>query len=277
MSGSADRLARRLLKRALALDVPAMPGPDAPAVEAPDPLEFARRCGLEQLDAWQADVLASDARKRILCCSRQSGKSTITAVAATREALYVPGALVLLLSPSLRQSAELFRKCMGFYHALEAAARPAVVMESTLRLELDNGSRIIALPGSEATTRGYSAATLVCIDEASRVPDELIAAVRPALATTNGRLIVLSTPAGRRGWFYEQWTRGIGWERSTAVAADCQRISAEFLEDERRSLGEWTYAQEYECAFYDSESSVFQTALIERALSDDVQPLWSAV
>ena len=272
MSYAVERLARRLLKEATALDVPTFPDPD---VLPPSPLEFARLCGFDP-DEWQADVLTSEERKRALCCCRQAGKSTVTAIAALHEAVYVPGSLSLLLSPSLRQSGELFRKVLRLYQSIEAPL-PGVVMESALRVELENGSRVIALPGSESTTRGYSAATLVVIDEAARVPDELIAAVRPALATTNGRLIALSTPAGRRGWFWEVWSNGEGWERTMVKAADCPRISAEFLADERRELGEFIYVQEYECEFLDPETSVFSSELIARALSHDVEPLWRKV
>jgi hypothetical protein len=152
--------------------------------------------------------------------------------------------------------------------------KPAILSESALRVEFDNGSRVIALPGSESTTRGYSAATLVVIDEAARVPDPLIAAVRPTLATTNGQLIALTTPAGKRGWFYEQWIHGQGWAKTLVTAAECPRITKEFLEDERRELGEWTFAAEYLCEFHDAETAVFASDLIERALSAKLPPLW---
>lgn len=125
--------------------------------------------------------------------------------------------------------------------------------------------------------REFSAeATLVVIDEASRVPDALIAAVRPALATTNGRLIALSTPAGKRGWFYLEYAGGVEWERSRVVATDCPRISREFLADELRALGPRVYAQEYECEFFDPDTAVFSSELIDRALSADLMPLWGA-
>jgi hypothetical protein len=117
---------------------------------------------------------------------------------------------------------------------------------------------------------------LVVIDEASRVPDALIAAVRPSLATTNGRLIALSTPAGKRGWFYLEHVGGVGWERSRVVATDCPRISEEFLADELRTLGPRVYAQEYECEFFDPDTAVFSSELIDRALSADLMPLWGA-
>lgn len=268
MSQASNRLARRSLERAQALEVPELPDPDAP----PPPCdEFARALGFAP-DPWQHTVLTSTSKKIILCASRQSGKSTTTGIVALHEAIYQPGSLCLLLSPSLRQSAEMARKVTQLLNSLEDA--PRLVSESSLRLELSNGSRVIALPGSEATVRGYSAATLVIVDEASRVPDSMIASVRPSLATTNGRLIVLSTPAGKRGFFWEQWSKGEGWERVFITAVDCPRITAEFLADERRVLGEWTYQQEYECQFLDETSAVFSSDLIERAMSDAVQPLW---
>lgn len=266
-----DRAVRRALKQAQALDVPAMPDPDKPAV---DPVAFARACGIEP-DKWQRDVLMSDARKWLLNCCRQSGKSLTTALRAAHEALYTPGALVLLVSPSLRQSGELFKKVMQLYNGIEGLEVPAISAESVLRCEFDNGSRIISLPGSENTVRGYSAATLVCLDEAARIPDSLVAAVRPTLATTNGRLIALSTPAGRRGWFFTQWVDGEGWSRASVKATDCPRITSEFLADERRELGEFIYLSEYECQFQDIESAAFSSDLIENAMSDTLDPLWS--
>src|SRR5947199_3237788 len=112
------------------------------------PEELLAALGL-QADPWQQEVLSSQARQLLLCCSRQSGKSTVTAALALHEALYGPGSLVLMLAPSLRQSQELFRKLVRFYRAL---ANPvATDAESSLRLELANGSRIISLPGREET------------------------------------------------------------------------------------------------------------------------------
>lgn len=272
--GGVERLARRALEQAKALDVPALPDPDAVPLSR---VELARACGIEP-DDWQRRVLESTGRKQLLLCSRQSGKSTTAAIEAVHEAGFTPGSLTLMLAPSLRQSGELFRTTLRLLKtAHEAEVEiPALVMESALRLELANGSRIIALPGSEATTRGYAAATRVIVDEAARVPDALIAAVTPSLATTNGRLSALTTPAGKRGWFFLQWVTGDGWERSCIKAMDCPRISAEFLADELKMKGPRVFAEEYECEFFDPDTAVFSSDLIERALSADVEPLWRA-
>ncbi len=236
-----------------------------------DPVLLARRAGIEP-DPWQAAVLRSTAPRRLLNCSRQSGKSTVAAIRAVHSALYEPGSLVLLLSPALRQSQELFRKCLDVYRALDHPEPPEA--ESALRLELANGSRIVALPGKEGTVRGYSGVRRLQIDEASRVPDDLYRSVRPMLAVSGGELDAMSTPFGTRGWWYEAWRSDEPWERVEVPATRCPRISAEFLAEERRSMGAWWYAQEYECRFMEAVDSVFSSELIQAALSDDVEPLF---
>lgn len=236
-----------------------------------EPATIMRDAGMVP-DVWQEDVLNSEARRLLLLCSRQSGKSTTCASLAVNQAIYDPG-LVLLIAPAQRQSAELFRKVTEVYRALPDV--PKVTQESAMRLELANGSRIIALPSTEGTIRGYSGAKTVIIDEASRVDDALFAAVRPMLATTNGRFVALSTPYGKRGWFYEAWAHGDGWHRTKVTAHDCPRIDPEWLAEERRLIGDWQWRQEYGCEFVDTDEQFFSSELIEAALTDEVQPLWS--
>ena len=96
------------------------------------------------------------------------------------------------------------------------------------------------------------------------------------LATKNGQMIALSTPAGARGWFHNTWTEGQGWERVKITAEQCPRISAEWLENERREHGDFKFGQEYECVFLDCETQLFDSGLIDAAFTDEVAPLWAA-
>jgi hypothetical protein len=236
-----------------------------------DRTAFAKRLGLEP-DPWQENLLRSTSNRVLLNCCRQSGKSTMTGVIALHRALYHPGSLILCLAPALRQSQELFGKVLTFYRALK---RPVPAQtERKLSLELENGSRIVTLPGSEKTIRGFSGTSLLVLDEAARVDDELYFAVRPMLAVSGGALMMLSTPYGKRGIFYEEWTAGHGWERYEVSARDCPRISETFLEEERNALPPFIYRQEYECSFEDTEDQVFTSDMIDRALTDEVKPLF---
>lgn len=237
--------------------------------KALDPVVFATEAGLVP-DPWQERVLRSVAPRLLLNCSRQSGKSTITSLLALHLTLYTPDSLVLLLSPSLRQSSELFKKCLGVYRDL---GRPVPAeSETALTLTLDNGSRIVSLPGTkDGTIRGYSGVDLLVVDEAAWVIDALYMSVRPMLAVSGGRLMALSTPHGTRGWFYEAWRGQEPWERYEVPATLCPRISPDFLAEERRNMGEWWFAQECGCVFSEADMQAFRREDVERAFREDIE------
>jgi hypothetical protein len=238
-----------------------------------DRLEFARTLGIVP-DPWQAKLLLSGAARLLLNCSRQSGKSTMAAILALHQALSSPSSLVLVLAPAERQAKELFTKVAQFYRLLGHPI-PADSYRK-LGMHLSNGSRIEALPGTEKTVRGFSGVDLLIVDEAARVADELYYATRPMLAVSGGRLLMLSTPFGKRGVFYEEWTSeaSSAWERYIVTASECPRIPPEFLEEERKTLGPWWFAQEYECRFMATVDQVFQTEVIDKAITDEVAPLF---
>jgi hypothetical protein len=227
-------------------------------------------------DPWQERLLRSSSSWLLLLCSRQAGKSLSASALALRTALAEAPALILLLSPTQRQSGELFRdKFLRLYQPWRQAVPP--IRETALTLELANGSRVVSLPENEEGIRCYSGVNLLVIDEASRVSDALYKAVRPMLAVSRGRLIALSTPFGRRGWFFEEWTSSRRWERTCITARDCPRITPEFLAEERQALGERWFNQEYLCTWEDAVGAVFSQADIHRALADDVQPLFGGM
>jgi hypothetical protein len=212
-------------------------------------------------------VLRSTSRRGILNCSRQWGKSTVTAAKALHQAWQRPESLVLVVSPTARQSGEFLKKAETF--AVKLGARPRGDGHNAMSLALRNGSRIVGLPGSETTVRGFSAVSLLLIDEASLVSDEMYCALRPMLAVSNGALWLMSTPRGTHGFFYEEWTNGgPEWERVRARGTDCPRIAAAFLEEERRKLGERMFRREYLCEFEDSVSGLFARETIDRAFTD---------
>jgi hypothetical protein len=153
----------------------------------------------------------------------------------------VPESLTIAVSPSGRQTGEFLRKASGFVRKLGIRARGDG--DNEISLLFPNGARVVGLPGSESTVRGFSAVSLMLIDEAARVNDDLYKAVRPFLAASDGDLWLMSTPVGKRGFFYEEWANGgPRWTRFTVTAMDCPRIRREFLEEERATMGEQWFA-----------------------------------
>lgn len=241
-------------------------------VRALDPAELMRAAGMTP-DPWQRRVLRSEARQQLLCVTRQGGKSTTVATRAVYDLLYQPQAFTIILSPTFRQSRELFRRVIAIFHALGETVKAE--RETQLELELRNGGRVVALPGNGETIRSYSGATRLLIDEAGSVPDDVYLAARPFLATTGGVLQVMGTPRGRRGFFYEAWENGGGaWERTRVPAEECPRLHLDFLEREQEEMGDRWYSQEYQCFFLDTLDGLFTTAQIDAAISDEVKPLF---
>jgi hypothetical protein len=220
----------------------------------PPAVHVMRNLGLEP-DPWQVEVLEAGHPRLLLNCCRQAGKSTVVALLGLVEALFVAGTKVLLVSRSFRQSAELFRIVTDFYRRLGS---PLKERQTAEELRLSNFSRIVCLPCKEETIRGFSRIGLLIIDEAARVPDDLYRAVRPMLAVSNGRLICLSTPYGKRGFFYDAWANGgADWARIEVPAERIARITPEFLAGERRAMGASWFRQEYGCSFEALEGLVY--------------------
>lgn len=241
-------------------------------VKALDPVAFARSIGITP-DPWQAEVLRHEGKRLLLNCCRQSGKSTTTAIKALHTALYKPKSLILLISPSMRQSVELFKKVQDGYR--EMADRPPLLEDNKLSMTLANNSRIVSLPGDQKTVRGYSSVALVLEDESAQVGDDLFQSVLPMLIVNDGAFIAMSTPFGRRGHFYAEWAAGGNeWKRVEVTAEQCPRITAEQLEAQRQSMGDLFFQQEFLCQFVETEDMTFKYDLIQRAFTDEVQPLF---
>ena len=237
-----------------------------------DRVAFALEVLQFEADPLQEGALRSGSRRIILNCNRQWGKSTIAAIRALHRAWFWPGSLILLVSRAHAQSGGLLEKIRAFLPALGIAARGDGVNRQSVKLP--NGSKIVALPGGEKPTRSYSRVSLVVIDEAAMVPDPVHDSVSPTLATTNGVLMLVSTPMGKRGAFYRAWQfGGDEWHRVFGPVDEAKpgRIGREHLELERRRGGDDFFDQEYLCVFLDRDSHLFGEDSLQDVFSQDVK------
>lgn len=239
------------------------------------PVTFARqKLGFEP-ELKQAEVLNCDAQFGILNCSRQWGKSTVCSIKALHRMYTEAESFVLVISPSERQSREFLRKTRAMVRKLGYKIRGDG--DNKVSLLLPNGSRMVGLPCNEDTIRGFSGVSLLLVDEAAKVPDELYLTVRPMIAVSRGDIWMLSTPKGRRGFFYQTWQfGGPEWTRIAVPATECPRIPAEFLEKEAAE-GKRRFREEYLCEFLGSEESLFEEDVVRSLIRDDVPSLLERV
>src|SRR5437660_7362662 len=113
-----------------------------------DPIKFAREHLGFEADARQAEVLRSGAKRLLLNCSRQWGKSTVAALAAVHRAWFWPGSLAVVTGPSERQAAEFVRKAREFVARL--GVKPSGDGQNK-SIVLPNGSRIVGVPSKQST------------------------------------------------------------------------------------------------------------------------------
>jgi hypothetical protein len=249
---------------------------------AVDPVAFAREVlpridpDIKKLDPWQEEFLKTRSRRMLINAFRQSGKSTLTGTLALHRALYYPKSLILILAPSLRQAGEFFEKVStGYSELLGGGLGIEAESDRKLGIKLTNGSRIEALPGTQKSTRGFSKPSLIIIDEAAQIDDALYTGVMPMLtrAKEGGRLLMLSTPYGKRGIFWRLWEERTIFERLRVPYTDVDWVSASIIEEARETLLDWEFKQEYLCTFEQNQMAVFDVEDFHASTTDEFDPI----
>src|SRR5215217_8001154 len=232
---------------------------------------------IERLDAWQEEFLLSRDRRMLLNIFRQGGKSTMTAVLALHQALYHPKSLILILAPALRQATEFFEKVSDMYRLLTGEGLTiGAESDRKLGIKLKNDSRIECLPGSQRTIRGFSKPDLVVVDESAQIDDALYSAILPMLTRSKegGRLLLLSTPYGRRGIYWRLWENGGDiWKRLRVPYTDVGWVPERVIEEAHNTLLPWEFRQEFLCAFEQNEMAVFDVEDFRASTTDEFDPI----
>jgi hypothetical protein len=83
-------------------------------------------------------------------------------------------------------------------------------------------------------------------------------------------MVLLSTPFGRQGFFFQLWQEADSrWEKIRARASECPRLDPVFLAEARAEFGERAYAQEFENEFISSGDQVFGQESVDDAFSSN--------
>lgn len=260
-----------------------------------DPAYYLENIGFDPFE-WQKEVLRPGIPRLILNCARQSGKSTVIGAKVVHRAKYFPNSLIMLFAPSENQAVELMEKISEF---ISQDPEIILVRDSSATKKLLNGSRIKAFTASPKSARGYSDPDIIVFDESAYVDRELYLTVRPMMTGGKTDMVLLSTPNGKEGFFYDIWIRDsqvwkkvlvrpidilhevlpgkygffnkkefIAEQSSKGIHAYISpRHTREFLLEEYEEMEEFWYNQEYGCEFMNPQGSVFNMDAFEWAVS----------
>ena len=230
------------------------------------PVDFAEKELKIKLDKWQKDYINTPGNVAVRA-GRQSGKSYAQSLRVALFALLNEKTQTLIIGAVDRQSVELFEKVKS--HIINLAKWQVKGRPTLHKIELKNGSKIIALPAGRTGygLRNYTIHKLVA-DEAHYIPEEVWTAVRPMLATTGGTMDLLSTPRGNEGFFYEVFQEDSDFTTYHTKSENCPRISNEFLAGEKKRMTKLQFMQEYEAEFLDSLQQFFTKDLIDSCIID---------
>ena len=220
-------------------------------------------------DKFQRTLLVTGPEEPLIAClaGRGTGKSLTIAIKAICHANTTRDAVVLCLSASLKQATELFRTIKIVHSKLPLAHM--ITRETAFMIQLQNGARIIVISASESTSRGYRA-TLILADEAARIEDEIFTSLIPSLVA-NGQIVLVTTPNGARGFFYEVFTEGRAFT-ITAKSTDLPRMKA-ICDRDQALMSESQFRAEHLCSFQGSaDNAFFSFGLIQDAFANDIKP-----
>lgn len=240
------------------------------------------------LDPWQEKFINTQGDK-ILCTGRQVGKSLVCSLDAGEYAVNNSNKTVLIIATTERQAYELFEKVLHYLTTNHKnSIKTGKYRPTKSKINLKNGTRILCLPTGISGTgiRGLTVHRLY-VDEASRVPEEVWPAVTPMMLTTAGSTILLSTPAGKNGYFYDCWVNKEGaFDSFTRFSVESQKVVSEreicdswtihqregalkLIEREKARMSALFFAQEYLGRFVDDLLQFFPTELIKSCMTLD--------
>jgi hypothetical protein len=227
------------------------PGPEPEPEPEPAPvgiLEWAKENLDFEADPFQAEILTAPETRLMVLAPRQVGKTAAAAVRAAWEAINSENSLILLASASGRQSGQILAKTRVILSELGEDLLPPPPQSTGFTLA--NGTSVLAVPDSPETIRGYSAPKLIIVDEAAFATKELFTALDPMMTVSGGTIMLLSTPNGQTGYFYDQWHAKEGpWRRIQTTLEACPRINKEAIEQIKKTMSKEEFQSEFECKF----------------------------
>jgi phage terminase large subunit-like protein len=225
---------------------------------------------------YQEKLLENTSKRIAVVWPRQSGKSTTLAARMIWYAATHERTLSLIVAPGLRQSMILMDRIQAFIMAMPKPVRRELIskMQRTV-IWFKKGSQIVALPNSPNLLRGYTAHQVLCDEAAFFRDDELVFynVLFPMLQTTDGTLIVSSTPWGKNSVFYH-FVQSPDFKKDKIdykKVIEAGLATEAFIEEMRRNLPPERFRREFEAEFVEDELAYLSQDLITRCIDPDSQ------
>lgn len=207
----------------------------------------------------------------VVSTGRQFGKSLLAQNLALYWLLKNPKTKCGWVTPIYRQGEKVFEE---MHNACRQIVR--AVNKSQLKMNFVNGSQIQFLSADNSDTiRGYSFEWMI-IDEAAFIAEKAInEAIIPTLTAKGKKCLVISTPRSKN-WFYSWFLRG--QEQSSdyisfeGISADNPYADKGFIEEQRLSLPDEIFKQEYLAQFSESTNDVFRNLDLITILEEYNEP-----
>tara|TARA_R100001530_G_scaffold135872_2_gene114313 strand:- start:185 stop:895 length:711 start_codon:yes stop_codon:yes gene_type:complete len=195
---------------------------------------------------------------------RQTGKSLTISILAVVEALKNPDGHIIIVGPTDRQAGELFEKIRN--HIQNAPIGQEVKSSTQRQLVMSNNCRISAFPCGDTgdNIRGMTANVLI-LEESAFIKDGIVNQVLlPMIASTNGKIIKISTPFGMNHFYrsFQEDDKYISHRYTWEDAVFVGHFTKEFIEEQRLQCSSLEFATEYEAAFIPDSDAYFGNDLI---------------
>jgi hypothetical protein len=241
---------------------------------AKDPLYFAKWIKIITLDEglvpftmydFQKDMIKTlhDNRFVIVKCPRQVGKTTTAVAYLLWTILFQDSQTIAVLANRSKTAIGILGKLQLAYENLPQWLQQGVVEWNKSRIELENGSVIIADSTSSAASRSGSF-NIVFLDEFAFVPSniasEFITSVYPVItAGTKTKILMVSTPNGMN-LFYKYWNDAVN-KRNNYVPFEIHWSQVpgrdeEWKEETIKNTSEHQFRQEFETEFLGSTNTL---------------------
>jgi len=266
-----DSLHRRLIET---IGTSAASVPDDPSQFIREDLRFTPTSYQREL----LDHITHGSKRIALRWARQSGKTWILAALLIWHCAHNPNNLALIVAPGLRQSMILRDRIHELLDRIPRKKLRALIKQRLrTSIKFRNGSQIVALPNSEHLLRGYTAHLVICDEAAFFHNDETIFPhiLTPMLATTDGTMIVSSTPWGQKTVYY-QINQDPDWHIIHAPWTQALKdgiYSPEFVKEieKIKQSRPQTYTMEYLAEFIEDIDTWLPQDLLAKAVHESLE------